>query len=67
MSTDMPLPAGWSEPELTSEELAARLAAVKHQAGEDTPIYDGHDLEDALDAAADRIAQRIAHRSETTT
>ena len=66
MSADIPLLEGWSEPELTQEELAARLAAVKRQAENTTQIWDGHDLEDALDRAADQIAQRIARENETT-
>jgi len=66
MNADRSLPAGWSEPELTQEELDTRLAAVKRRAKETTQIWDGHDLEDALDDAADQIAQRIARRSEAT-
>jgi hypothetical protein len=50
---------GWDE-DLTEEELAARITAIKQQAGLHTPIYDDDDVEQAVEDAADRIASRRA-------
>lgn len=58
-------PVDWPEPDLTEDDLGRRLAAVKRQAEELTPIHDDHDLEDAVEDAAERIARPVIQECRT--
>lgn len=65
MITNAFLPLDWPEPDLTDDHLGRRLAAVKRQAQELTPIHDDHDLEDAVEDAAERIARPVIQENRT--
>jgi hypothetical protein len=49
------LGTGWDE-DLTDADLDIRLARLKDRASRMTPIEDAADLEEAIEQAADRIA-----------
>lgn len=65
MTSNAFLPVEWSEPDLTDDDLDRRLAAVKRQAEELTPVHDDHDLEDAVEDAAERIVRPVIQERRT--